>query len=107
MKGNCCRAACRDCPRGTSVGFVSRNFVATESVRRRDIKAGLFVPSRAGEGLTPFKIQVPQTAWRPEKKKRAPHNTRWPDKETVGDWVQGVHACEAKALTEYWRTKLC
>jgi epoxide hydrolase len=29
--------------------------------------------------------------------------TRWPDKETVGDWSQGVPLVRLKALCEYWR----
>src|SRR4029077_5363562 len=31
--------------------------------------------------------------------------TRWPNKETVGDWSQGVPLEKMKALADYWRTK--
>src|SRR5260370_2164624 len=30
--------------------------------------------------------------------------TRWPNKETVGDWSQGVPLQKMKALADYWRT---
>jgi hypothetical protein len=30
--------------------------------------------------------------------------TRWPNKETVGDWSQGVPLEKMKALADYWRT---
>jgi pimeloyl-ACP methyl ester carboxylesterase len=30
--------------------------------------------------------------------------TRWPEKETVGDWSEGVPLAKMKTLTEYWRS---
>ncbi len=30
--------------------------------------------------------------------------TRWPEKETVGDWSQGVPLAEMRKLVEYWRS---
>jgi hypothetical protein len=29
--------------------------------------------------------------------------TRWPDRETVSDWSQGVPLANMKSLVQYWR----
>ena len=57
----------------------------------------------ATEVITPFKVHVPQAALDDLKKRLA--NTRWPDKEPVTDWSQGVPLAKARALAEYWRTR--
>src|SRR5260370_94105 len=57
----------------------------------------------ATNDVTPFKVHVPQAALDDLKKKLA--NARWPDKETVTDWSQGVPLAKAQALVEYWRTR--
>lgn len=31
--------------------------------------------------------------------------TRWPDKETVDDWSQGVPLARLRALVDYWRDR--
>ena len=31
--------------------------------------------------------------------------TRWPDKETVDDWSQGVPLARLRALADYWRDR--
>jgi pimeloyl-ACP methyl ester carboxylesterase len=54
------------------------------------------------QDLTPFKVHVPQAALDDLKKRLA--NTRWPNKEPVSDWSQGVPLAKAQALGEYWRT---
>src|SRR3984957_9862686 len=53
--------------------------------------------------VTQFKIQVPQSVLDDLKNRLA--NTRWPNKEPVGDWSQGVPLSKAQALAEYWRTQ--
>ena len=53
--------------------------------------------------VTPFKVHVPQAALDDLKKRLA--NTRWPYKEPVSDWSQGVPLAKAQALVEYWRTR--
>src|SRR6266849_3205384 len=53
--------------------------------------------------VTPFKVHVPQAALDDLKKRLA--NTRWPDKEPVTDWSQGVPLAKAQELTHYWRTR--
>ncbi len=52
--------------------------------------------------VTPFKVHVPQAALDDLKRKLAA--ARWPDKEPVTDWSQGVPLAKAQALVEYWRT---
>src|SRR5258708_5985586 len=53
--------------------------------------------------VTPFKVHVPQAALDDLKRKLAA--ARWPDKEPVTDWSQGVPLAKAQALVEYWRTR--
>src|ERR1700747_70045 len=57
----------------------------------------------ATKDVTPFKVQVPQAAL--DDLERRLKSTRWPERETVGDWTQGVPLQKAKALVAYWRDK--
>jgi epoxide hydrolase len=66
-------------------------------------KAAEFVLPTATNDVTPFKVHVPQAALDDLKKRLA--NARWPDKEPVTDWSQGVPLAKAQALAEYWRTR--
>src|SRR3989442_796398 len=52
--------------------------------------------------LTPFKLNVPQSAL--DDLKRRLDMTRWATRETVSDWSQGVPLARVRALVEYWRT---
>src|SRR5258708_14555151 len=61
----------------------------------------LALPTSTKE-VTPFKVHVPQRALDDLKKRLA--NTRWPNKEPVSDWSQGVPLAKAEELTEYWRS---
>src|SRR6266849_5840904 len=63
--------------------------------------AQIALPTNTKE-VTPFKVHVPQGALDDLKKRLA--NTRWPNKEPVSDWSQGVPLAKAQELTEYWRT---
>src|SRR5260370_37029158 len=65
------------------------------------MKAAQLVLPTATEDVTPFKIQVPQEALDDLKRRLA--STRWPERETVGDWSQGVPLQKAQALIAYWR----
>jgi hypothetical protein len=65
-------------------------------------KAAQFVIPPATNDVTPFNIHVPQAALDDLKERLA--DARWPDKEPVTDWSQGVPLAKAQALTEYWRT---
>jgi pimeloyl-ACP methyl ester carboxylesterase len=57
----------------------------------------------AKETVEPFTISVPRSAI--EDLKRRLEATRWPERETVHDWSQGVPLDKAKALIAYWRDR--
>lgn len=52
--------------------------------------------------VTPFNLNVPQSAL--DDLKRRLEAARWPHRETVADWSQGVPLARIQALVEYWRT---
>lgn len=58
------------------------------------------VPS-AIEGVTPFHASIPQAAL--DDLKRRLVETRWPERQTVDDWTQGVPLANAEALVAHWR----
>src|ERR1700751_864905 len=66
-------------------------------------QATAFELPKATEGVEPFKVSVPQSAIADLKRRLA--STRWPERETVGDWSQGVPLQKAQALVAYWRDK--
>lgn len=53
--------------------------------------------------VEPFYVSVPQGAI--DDLKRRLELTRWPERETVGDWSQGVPLAKAQALVAYWRDR--
>jgi pimeloyl-ACP methyl ester carboxylesterase len=57
----------------------------------------------ASNAITPFRVAVPQVAI--DDLKLRLRMTRLPDRETVGDWSQGVPLAKAKALVSYWRDR--
>src|SRR3546814_4952193 len=65
--------------------------------------------SRKGEGnmkvtnIRPFRIAVPQVMIDDLGARLAA--TRWPEKETVDDWDQGVPLAYAQELAAYWRDR--
>src|SRR2546427_2825894 len=63
--------------------------------------AQIALPTTTKE-VTPFKVHVPQAALDDLKKRLA--NTRWPNKEPVSDWSQGVPLAKAQSLVDYMRT---
>ncbi len=83
------------------VGILSRELAVLSARGSADTAAQIVLPTTTKE-VTPFKIHVPQAALDDLKKKLA--NARWPDKEPVTDWSQGVPLAKAEALVEYWRT---
>jgi len=66
-------------------------------------KAAQLVLPTATNDVTPFKVRVPQGALDDLKRRLA--STRWPERETVGDWSQGVPLRKAQALIAYWRDR--
>jgi len=55
----------------------------------------------ASEAISPFHVDVPQAALDDLQARLA--RTRWPERETVDDWSQGVPLASARALIDYWR----
>jgi pimeloyl-ACP methyl ester carboxylesterase len=55
---------------------------------------------QADESIRPFQIHVPQSQLDDLRKRIA--NTRWPDKETVGDISQGIQLQRVQELIRYW-----
>ena len=53
--------------------------------------------------IQPFHLSIPESQL--VDLRRRLELTRWPDRETVGDWSQGVPLAQAKALVEHWLTK--
>jgi epoxide hydrolase len=49
----------------------------------------------------PFRVAFPQEALDDLKHRLAA--ARWPEKETVGDWSQGVPIVKLRALVDYWK----
>lgn len=56
----------------------------------------------ADPAVTPFTYRAPQSAL-DDLRQRLAH-ARWPERETVADWSQGVPLARLRALVEYWRT---
>jgi pimeloyl-ACP methyl ester carboxylesterase len=77
-------------------------FVPTTARANTD-KAAELVLAPATEAVTPFEIHVPAAALDDLKRRLA--DTRWPNKEPVADWSQGVPLAKARALVDYWRTR--
>jgi hypothetical protein len=74
--------------------------LAVQSAHGSVGKAAQFVLPAATKDVTPFKVHVPQAALDDLKKRLA--IARWPDREPVTDWSQGVPLAKIRALTDYW-----
>jgi len=66
-------------------------------------QAGAVKLPMASDAVERFSFSVPQSAIDDLKRRLA--STRWPERETVGDWSQGVPLEKARALIAYWREK--
>lgn len=55
------------------------------------------------DSIKPFKLAIPQTTL--DDLQTRLRLTRWPDKETVPNWSQGVPLATIQELCEYWQTK--
>lgn len=65
--------------------------------------ADVTVSPSAQDSVEPFYVSVPADAI--DDLKRRLQFTRWPERETVGDWSQGVPLDKAQALIAHWRDK--
>ena len=50
--------------------------------------------------ITPFRVAIPQSDL--DDLRERLRRTRWPDRETVGDWSQGVPLDKARELVDHW-----
>ncbi|CAF1385984.1 unnamed protein product [Adineta ricciae] len=57
--------------------------------------------SNESDAIEPFHINIPQSEL--DDLKHRLEWVRWPDRETVDDWKQGVPLDKAKSLVDYWR----
>ena len=53
--------------------------------------------------ITPFRIEIPDSELEDLKQRLA--LTRFPEKETPGDWTQGVPLAYVQELAEYWQNR--
>ena len=53
--------------------------------------------------IKPFKISVAEEQL--DDLKRRLSNTRWPERETVNDWSQGIPLDYLENICEYWRNE--
>src|SRR5258705_12638427 len=63
-------------------------------------QSGPLVGSLSNEVIRPFKVHVPQKDLDDLRKRIL--STRWPDKETVSDQLQGAQLNKLQALVRYW-----
>jgi len=59
-------------------------------------------PDNAAPAIEPFTIAVPEESLIDLRRRLA--DARWPDRETVPDWSQGVRHDSLRALIDYWAT---
>src|SRR5229473_6586066 len=86
----------------TGLGAVGLATPAGAEQKGAASKAMEVVPWPATDAVSEFKLSIPASALDGLKSRLA--MTRWPNKETVGDWSQGVPLEKMKALADYWRT---
>jgi pimeloyl-ACP methyl ester carboxylesterase len=55
------------------------------------------------EDVTPFRIDIPEADLDDLRQRLA--RTRWPERETVDDWSQGIPLAYTQELCEYWANK--
>ena len=84
------------------LGALGLGAILADPHEARAAPAGFVLPP-ASEAVTPFRAGFPQDAFRDLKRRLS--MTRWPERETVGDWSQGVPLEKAQALIAYWRDK--
>ena len=75
---------------------------ACSEEKRAASKATEITLPPGGDAVSEFKLSIPAGAL--DGLRTALAMTRWPSKETVGDWSQGVPLEKMKALADYWRT---
>jgi pimeloyl-ACP methyl ester carboxylesterase len=84
------------------LGAVGMAAAACSDQKSAASKTTQIVLSPATDAVADFKLSIPAGAIDDLKTRLA--MTRWPDKETVGDWSEGVPLEKMKALADYWRS---
>ena len=82
----------------------SRHLSAASAALAAVILTGLGAPVVAADdtAIHPFHVHIPDAALADLKHRIA--DTRWPDKETVGDASQGIPLAKLQELARYWET---
>jgi pimeloyl-ACP methyl ester carboxylesterase len=84
-------------------GALAAGSTLIEDAAAATVDAAPANPVPSGEAVLPFRVAVPQAAL--DDLKLRLRMVRWPEKETVGDWSQGVPLAKARALVEHWRDR--
>ncbi|MBC7603580.1 MAG: epoxide hydrolase N-terminal domain-containing protein, partial [Ramlibacter sp.] len=84
----------------TGIMPARRKFLAAGAALAAMVGAPAF--AQAARGTTPFTYRAPQAALDVLKQRLA--RTRWPERETVSEWSQGVPLAKMRALVDHWRT---
>jgi pimeloyl-ACP methyl ester carboxylesterase len=84
--------------RGASVAALGSSFLLHTAA-----EAAASTSDLSGDAIVPFRVAVPQA--RIDDLKRRLAATRWPERETVSDWSQGVPLDAAKRLVTYWHDR--
>jgi pimeloyl-ACP methyl ester carboxylesterase len=84
--------------RRTLLGGLAASGLA--AVTRAAAESGPFVPPPATSAVTPFSVRIPQTQLTDLKRRLS--ETRWPEREPVSDWSQGVPLDRLQSLMTYW-----
>src|SRR5258705_4731960 len=84
------------------LGALGLGTILTDRREAHAAPAGSALPP-ASEAVAPFRAEFPEEAFRDLKRRLGV--TRWPERETVGDWSQGVPLAKDLALIAYWRDK--
>src|SRR6201988_2958889 len=84
------------------LGAVGMAAAACSDEKSAASKTTQIVLPPATDAVANFKLSIPAGVIDDLKTRLA--MTRWPDKETVGDWSEGVPLEKMKGLADYWRS---
>jgi pimeloyl-ACP methyl ester carboxylesterase len=81
------------------VGLLTAGPLPIEAQQSAKKAPPLVLPAATAD-VTPFEVHVPSAALDDLKRRLA--TARWPEKEPVTDWSQGVPVAKMRALADYW-----
>jgi epoxide hydrolase len=88
--------------RSLLAGIAVAGSAAVMQPKAASAKSEPFKLSAATSDITSFKIDIPSAALDDLKQRLGA--VRWPEKEAVTDWSQGVPLAKMQALASYWRS---